>query len=125
MNHLLGLGVTGISVMIAAIVSGLRLKPYLDAGVAQTPLTFAFYPALIAAAISVPIVFLLRWWQGKKSIDIGPVTFIDNFSFIALGCLVYVVVAVTFFPYQPPPPTSSHTTDPQPSPLSGSNISVF
>ena len=32
MNKLYGLGITGLSVMIAAIVSGLRLKPYLDAG---------------------------------------------------------------------------------------------
>jgi hypothetical protein len=107
MNQLLGLGITGLSVMVAAVVSGLRLKPYLDAGEARTPLTFAFYPALIAAAIAVPVVFILRKWQGKTDVDIGPVTFTGNMPFIALGCVLYVIVAVTFFPYQgtrPRPP---------------------
>jgi hypothetical protein len=109
MNKLYGLGVTGLSVMIAAIVSGLRLRPYLDAGETYTPPTFAMYPALIAIAITVPLVFVLRWWQGKVDVDIGPVTLADRQPFIVLGCLFYILVAVTFFPYQQPPkalPTS-------------------
>jgi hypothetical protein len=105
MNKLYGLGVTGLSVMIAAIVSGLRLRPYLDAGEAYTPPTFAMYPALIAIAITVPLVFILRWWQGKVDVDIGPVTLADRQPFIVLGCLFYILVAVTFFPYQQPPKT--------------------
>jgi len=104
MNQLYGLGIAGLSVLIAAITSGFRLKPYLDAGMERTPMTFAAYPAGIAVAITVPVIFLLRWWTGKKNIDIGPVTFTGNMPFIALGCILYVLVAVFFFPYQAPPP---------------------
>ena len=126
MNQILGLGITGVSVLLAAITSGVRLKPYMDAGVEQTPLTFATYPALIAAAIAVPVVFFLRWWQGKKHVDIGPVTFTDNLLFIALGCWLYIAVAVSFFPYEPPPELQpGHPGAPHSAPLPGSNISVF
>jgi hypothetical protein len=126
MNQILGMGITGLSVLLAAITSGVRLKPYMDAGIEYTPMTFAVYPAGVALAITVPVVFLLRWWQGKKSIDIGPATFPDNLSFIALGCLLYIIIAVSFFPYeplvpyQPPHPGAPHTA-----PLPGANISVF
>lgn len=110
MSKLYGIGVTGLSVMIAAVVSGFRLRPYLDAGEAYTPPTFALYPILIAIAVTVPVVFLLRWWQGNRDIDIGPVTLADRQPFIVLSCLLYIIVAVTFFPYQPPvkpvPPVS-------------------
>ena len=123
MNQVIGLGITGVSVLLAAITSGLRLKPYMDAGVEQTPLTFAVYPAGIALAITVPTVFLLRWWQGKE-IDIGPATFTDNSLFVVLGCLLYIVVAVTYFPYDPST-TSPARTDPYSAPLPGVNISVF
>lgn len=102
MNKLYGLGVTGLSVMIAAIVSGFRLRPYLDAGETYTPPTFALYPMLIAIAVTVPAVFLMRWWQGKRDLDIGPVTLTDRQPFVVLGCLLYITVAVTCFPYQPP-----------------------
>jgi len=95
--------VTGLSVVLAAIVSGLRLKPYLDAGETYTPPTFALYPALIAVALTVPAVFILRKWQGKTNVDIGPVTFTDKQPFLVLGCLLYVLVALLFFPYQKPP----------------------
>ena len=115
MSRLYGLGVTGLSVMIAAIVSGFRLKPYLDAGETYTPPSFAMYPALIAVAVAVPVVFLLRWWHGKAEIDIGPVTLTDRQPFVVLGCLFYIIVAVTFFPYQPPPKPlpSSPPTSPE------------
>jgi hypothetical protein len=103
MNQIYGMGITGLSVMFAAIVSGFRLKPYLDAGMERTPMTFAAYPAGIAAAIVIPTVLLIRWWTGKKTVDIGPVSFTGNLPFIALGCLLYVVIAVSFFPFQGPP----------------------
>lgn len=126
MNQVLGLLITSVSVLLAAITSGLRLKPYMDAGIEQTPMTFAVYPAGIAVAITVPTVFLLRWWQGKKNVDIGPVTFTDNSLFVVLGCLLYIVVAVTFFPYQPPPALQpTHQGAPHSAPLPGTNISVF
>jgi hypothetical protein len=114
MNKVLGLGVTGLSVMLAAIVSGLRLKPYLDAGETYTPPTFALYPALIAVAITVPAVFILRKWQRKTDVDIGPVTFTDRQPFMVLWCLLYVIVALLFFPYQKPP--KSHFPSQPPSP---------
>lgn len=97
MNQFSGLLVTSLSVMAAAIVSGVRLKPYIDAGAARTPPSFMLYPVLLTIAITVPIVFLLRKLQGKKNIDIGPVTFDDRMPFIAFGCLVYAVISMTFF----------------------------
>ena len=97
MNQFSGLLVTALSIMAAAIVSGVRLKPYIDAGAARTPPSFMLYPVLIAIAITVPIVFLLRKLQGKKDIDIGPVTFDDRMPFIALACIAYAVIAMTFF----------------------------
>ena len=138
MNKLYGLGITGLSVMIAAIVSGLRLKPYLDAGETYTPPTFAMYPALIAIALTVPLVFGLRWWQGKVDLDIGPVTLADRQPFIVLGCLLYIFVAVAFFPYQQSPkalptsPPANPEKSPPPSqpvnaslPLFPQNIPVY
>lgn len=110
MNHFLGIFITALSVLIAAIVSGLRLKPYMDAGETYTPPTFALYPALIAAAIAIPTVLLLRKIQGKTDIDIGPATFADRQPFMVLWCILYVTIAVTFFPYQerPKPPAPQH-----------------
>lgn len=126
MNQVLGLLITSVSVLLAAITSGLRLKPYMDAGIEQTPMTFAVYPAGIAVAITVPVVFLLRWWQGKRNVDIGPVTFTDNSLFVVMGCLLYIVIAVTFFPYQPPPTLQpTYQGAPHSAPLPGTNISVF
>jgi hypothetical protein len=127
MSQVWGFGVTAISVLVAAVTSGLRLKPYLDAGVARTPPTFALYPILIAAAIAVPLVFLLRWWQRQQDVDIGPIRLSGNLPFIAFGCTLYVIVAVGWFPYQPPPKPQKTipTTDPQTIPLSTSNFSVF
>lgn len=103
MNHIYGLGVTGLSVMVAALVSWARLKPYVDAGEKYTPPSFFIYPMLVSLAITVPVVFFLRWWQGKKDIAIGPIAFPRDFAFVAFGLVAYVFVAVVFFPYQPPP----------------------
>jgi hypothetical protein len=103
MNQFLGILMTALSVLIAAIVSGLRLKPYMDAGETYTPPTFALYPALIAAALAIPTVLVLRKVQGKNEIDIGPVTLADRQPFMVLWCVLYVTVAVTFFPYQERP----------------------
>ncbi|NOT58165.1 MAG: hypothetical protein HOP18_26475 [Deltaproteobacteria bacterium] len=126
MNQILGLLMTGVSVLLAAITSGLRLKPYMDAGVEHTPMSFAVYPAAVALVVTVPIVFLLRWWQGKRNVDIGPVTFVDNSLFVVLGCLVYIVVAVTFFPFEPSATLRpAHQGAPHSAPLPGTNISVF
>lgn len=119
MNQLYGMGITGLSVMLAALVSGFRLKPYIDAGVERTPMTFAAYPAAIAAAIAVPIVLFIRWWTGKKTIDLGPVSFTGNLPFIALGCLLYIFIAISFFPYQPTPPP------PTDKPASMQHVSLF
>lgn len=113
MNQLYGMGITGLSVMFAAIVSGFRLKPYIDAGVTRTPMTFAVYPAGIAVAIAVPLIFFIRWWTGKKTIHLGPVSFTGNLPFITLGCLLYVFIAVSFFPYQELPPPAEESPNMQ------------
>ncbi|MBM4255708.1 MAG: hypothetical protein FJ147_07405 [Deltaproteobacteria bacterium] len=125
MNQLIGLGLTAISVFSAAIVTGFRLKPYMDAGVTRTPPTFAIYPAAIALAITIPVVFFLRWKQGSKHVEIGPAKFMDSSLFIVMGCLLYILVAVSFFPYQPMTRSPAHQTDPHTTPSSGGSVSIF
>lgn len=97
MNQFSGLLVTALSVLAAAIVSGLRLKPYIDAGATYTPASFMLYPVLITIALTVPIVLVLRKVQNKKDLDIGPVTFQDRMPFVAFGCIIYTIIALTFF----------------------------
>ena len=97
MNQFTGLLVTALSVLAAAIVSGVRLKPYIDAGATYTPASFMLYPVLITIAITVPIVLVLQKVQNKKDLDIGPVTFQDRMPFIAFGCIIYTIIALTFF----------------------------
>lgn len=111
MNQFSGLLITALSVLTAAIVSGLRLKPYIDAGAERTPASFMLYPVLITLAITVPVVFLLRKVQGKKDIDIGPIQFNDRMPFIALGCIVYAVISLAFF--NDPAPVPSGVPSPQ------------
>lgn len=127
-NELRGMLITAGSILAAAIVSGLRLKPYIDAGVTYTPASFMIYPALLAFAIAAPLVFLLRKLQGEKDIELGPLTFSDQPAsaspaqpvrsgiislitkrqlpartpLIAFWCVLYIVIAVTFFPYEGP-----------------------
>lgn len=103
-NELLGMLATALSVLVAAVVSGVRLKPYLDAGETYTPASFMLYPALVAIAVAGPLVFFLRKVQGKKDIEIGPLVFKDRTPFMALWCFLYVVIALTFFPYDGPTP---------------------
>ncbi len=102
MNELLGVGMALLSTVAAALVSGLRLKPYLDAGAVYTPPRFALYPALIAVAVTVPTVVILFWWRRKTSTTLGPATFTDRQFFAVLWCLLYICTALIFFPYQPP-----------------------
>ncbi len=102
MNELLGAGMALLSTVAAALVSGLRLKPYLDAGAVYTPPRFALYPALIAVAVAVPTVVSLFWWRRKTSVTIGPATLTDRQFFAVLWCLLYIFTALIFFPYQPP-----------------------
>ena len=131
MNQFSGLLITALSVLTAAIVSGLRLKPYIDAGAAHTPASFMLYPVLITLAITVPVVFLLRKVQGKKDIDIGPIQFNDRMPFIALGCIVYAVISLAFSTIRPRfravfrPPSSSASLNRDPSRRSSRSRSHF
>ena len=125
MNQLIGLVVTALTVFSAAITTGFRLKPYMDAGVTRTPPTFAMYPAAIALAITIPLVFFLRWKQGSKHVVIGPAKFMDSYLFVALGCLLYILVAVSFFPYQPLAQSPGSPTVPHTTPSSGGSVSIF
>ena len=127
-NELRGMLITAGSILAAAVVSGLRLKPYIDAEVTYTPASFMIYPALLALAIAAPLVFLLRKIQGDKDVDLGPLTFSDQPAsasparparsgiislvtkrklsartpLVAFWCVLYIVIAVTFFPYEGP-----------------------
>ena len=125
MNQLIGLIATALTVFSAAIVTGFRLKPYMDAGMTRTPPTFAIYPAAIALAITVPVVFFLRWKQGSKHVEIGPAKFMDSSLFVAMGCLLYILIAVSFFPYQSSSQLPGPTTDPHTAPSPGSSVSIF
>ena len=125
MNQLIGLGITALSVFSAAVVSGLRLKPYMDAGITRTPPTFAIYPAAIALAITVPIVFFLRWRQGSKHVVVGPAKFMDSSLFVAMGCLLYILIAISFFPFQAPDQSPGHPTDPHTAPSLSTSVSIF
>ncbi len=116
-NELLGMLATALAILSAAIVSGLRLKPYIDAGETYTPASFMLYPSLAAVLIAAPIIFLLRAVQGTKEIAIGPLKFTGRTPFMALWCLLYIVIAVTFFPYAGPgesdlPPEPSYQEEP-------------
>lgn len=115
-KELLGMLVTALAILSAAIVSGLRLKPYIDAGVTYTPASFMLYPALTAVLVVIPLIFLLRRAQGTKEIELGPLKFTERTPFMALWCLLYIVIAVTFFPYEGPVesdllPEPSHQED--------------
>ena len=138
-NELRGMLITAGSILAAAVVSGLRLKPYIDAEVTYTPASFMIYPALLAFAIATPLVFLLRKIQGDKDVDLGPLTFSDQPAsaspappvrsgimslitkrqlsartpLVAFWCVLYIVIAVTFFPYEGP---TGPDLDPEPSP---------
>jgi len=102
MNELLGFVIALFSTLLAGVVSGLRLRPYLDAGEVYTPPTFALYPALIATGLSLLLVLVVCQWQRKATVRLGPVSFTGKQFFAVLWCLVYVLVALTCFPYQPP-----------------------
>ena len=102
MNELLGFVIALFSTLLAGIVSGLRLRPYLDAGEVYTPPTFALYPALIATGLSLLLVLVVCQWRRKATVRLGPVSFTGKQFFAVLWCLVYVLVALTCFPYQPP-----------------------
>ena len=138
-NELRGMLITAGSILAAAVVSGLRLKPYIDAGVTYTPASFMIYPALLALAIAAPLVFLLRKLQGEKDVEIGALTSSVSPAsaspprpvrggimslitkrqlpvrtpIIAFWCVLYIVIAVTFFPYEGP---TDSDPGPEPSP---------
>jgi len=103
MNELLGFAIALFSTLLAGVVSGLRLKPYLDVGAVYTPPTFALYPALIATGLALLLVLVVCGWRRKFIVHLGPVSFTGKQFFAFVWCLFYVLVAVVFFPYQPPP----------------------
>jgi hypothetical protein len=101
MSELLGFTLALFSTLLAGVISGLRLKPYLDAGAVYTPPTFALYPALIATGCAV-FLLLLCQWRSKSLVNMGPVSFTGKQFFAFVWCLSYILVALTFFPYRPP-----------------------
>jgi hypothetical protein len=98
MNRLAGLGIAALSVFLAAVVSAVRLRPYLESGATRTPPSFAIYPAGIAAAVMLLVVFALRVRRGGHAgLDIGPVTLTGNQPAVITWCLVYIASALLFF----------------------------
>lgn len=101
MDEFLGFFLALFSTITAGIISGLRLKPYIEAGEQFTPPSFALYPALLALAVVFPIVFLAFWRRKQVFITVGSIKFTQRQLFAVLWSLVYVTIALTFFPYQP------------------------
>jgi hypothetical protein len=102
MKEVYGFFIALFSTLAAGLVSGLRLRPYIEAGAVYTPPTFMLYPGLTALALTVLSVFFLYTWGGKKVVTIGPASFTHRQFFAALWSLSYIVIAVGIFPYQPP-----------------------
>lgn len=97
-NRLAGVGVTALSVFLAAVVSAVRLRPYLESGATRTPPSFAIYPAGIAVGVMLLVVFVLRAWKGRQAtLDIGLVTLSGNQPAVVIWCLAYVTAALLFF----------------------------
>ena len=98
MNRLAGLGVTALSVLLAAVVSAIRLRPYLESGVTRTPPSFAIYPAGVGVGVMLLVVLVLRLRRGRQmTLDIGPITFSGNQPAVVTWCLVYIAAALLFF----------------------------
>jgi hypothetical protein len=100
-DEFLGFFLALFSTIAAGIISGLRLKPYIEAGEQFTPPTFALYPALLALAFVLPIVFLTFRRRQHLFVTVGSVKFTQRQLFAVLWSLVYITIALTFFPYQP------------------------
>lgn len=98
MNRLAGLGVTALSVLLAAVVSAVRLRPYIESGATRTPPSFAIYPAGMAVGVMLLVVLVLRLWRGRQAtLDIGPITLSGNQPAVVTWCLAYVAAALLFF----------------------------
>lgn len=112
MEEFLGFLLALFSTLAAGVVSGLRLKPYIDAGEQFTPHTFALYPALLAFALAFPSVWFL-WRRRPLVVTIGSIKFTEGQFFAVLWSLLYIVIALAFFPYQPIKRPLSSPTLPQ------------
>jgi hypothetical protein len=98
LNQLAGMGIAALSVLLAAVVSAVRLRPYLEAGVTWTPLGVVTYPAIIALGVAVLTFSGLRARMDRRAVlDIGPVSFSIQHSAVIVGCLAYVAIALLFF----------------------------
>ncbi len=97
-NQLAGMGIAALSVLLAAVVSAVRLRPYLESGATWTPLSVVTYPAIIALGVALLISSGLRARMGRRAVlDIGPVSLSIKHSAVIVGCLAYVVIALLFF----------------------------
>jgi hypothetical protein len=101
MTDFLGFFLSLFSLLAAGMISGLRLKPYIDAGEQFTPRTFALYPALLAFVFAFPIVVFLYWRRRQIFVTIGLIKFTDKQLFALLWSILYIFIALTFFPSQP------------------------
>jgi hypothetical protein len=97
-NRLAGMGIAALSVLLAAVVSAIRLQPYLESGATRTPLTVTTYPAMVALGVAVFVYYGLQSWKGRRALlDIGPVRLSVHHSAVIVGCLAYVAAAFFLF----------------------------
>jgi hypothetical protein len=96
-KELAGMGVTAASVLLAAVVSAIRLKPYLESGQTWTPLHVTTYPALLALGAALVVYGLARGRGGARFVEVGPLRFSPRHLAVAVGCLAYVAIAIVVF----------------------------
>jgi hypothetical protein len=97
-NRLAGMGIAALSIFLAAVVSAVRLRPYLESDATWTPLGVTTYPAMIALGVALLAFSVLRVQKGREAIlDIGSVRLSLYHSTVITGCLAYVAVALLFF----------------------------
>ena len=97
-NRLAGMGIAALSVLLAAVVSAIRLQPYLESGETRTPLTVTTYPAIVALGVGLLVFLMLRVRKGRNTpLDIGLVRLSIQHCAIIVGCLAYVGAALFLF----------------------------
>ncbi len=98
LKQLAGIGITILSILLAAVVSALRVRPYSEAGETWVPLHVTTYPALMALGLAVLVFSLLRLRQGQRAIlDLGLVRLSVYHCAVIVGCLAYTAFALLLF----------------------------
>jgi len=98
-RQLRGLAITAASVLLAAVVSAVRLRPYLESEATWTPPHVITYPALAALGFAFVVYAVMRArHRGGEPVDLGPLKLSVRHLAVVAGCLAYVLFVVAIFP---------------------------